>query len=375
MKKVLKILGIIAFIAVIGFSLVTCGGDDGGKGGGGGGNGGTGGGGKGSGRVPVKFRFSDTNLQSQKKNVSIASRSVNVIKPRASVGVPASEMLDTLYNDKLGSKVESITPTKLELVLYSLFIESEETDVNNSIISLIREGEGKLVDFAQPLTFVTQEVLPGTYRLVYFRYILNGLYVDENTSLWCLISFPWPQDINFENHYYHNPSLHEKKPNDNNGNIELLLQYICPSAITSTAWSSTLGFTSPPFPVNENGDSMLDIDTIYMGGSSYKVVGIDIINRANLNFKDIDDKLPDFQLENIGGSIIVPFNDGDGFVIPDDADAVRFEVYCDLDGLVERYSGATDSHNDDIFILKNGFWNAFSIKCFVEHSEEPDTEE
>jgi len=37
-----------------------------------------------------------------------------------------------------------------------------------------------------------------------------------------------------------------------------------------------------------------------------------------------------------------------------------------LDGLVERYEGATTSKEDDIFILKNGFWNAFSIQAIIE---------
>jgi len=362
MKKAVKFLGIIAFLAIIGFSMSSCGdGSGGGKG-------------KGNGKVPVKFRFSDTAKQSQ-KNISVVNRSVNVIKPRASVGVPGSEMLDTLY-ENLGSKVESITPTKLELVLSSLFLVGEETEVegNVNIIGLIDSSEEKLVDFAQPLTFVTQEVLPGTYRLVYFRYILDGLGVDEDTTLWCWVSFPWPKDMTFENHYYHSYGtsyIGLKRPGDNNGNIEIFLQEISPSKIgMKDMFNSTFHLTNFPFQSDEWGCSIQDINTVYMGGSSYKMVGVDKINRESLNWKDIDSKLPDWRLNNIGGSIITPFNDGDGFVIPDDADAVRFEVYCDLDGLVERYSGATASPNDDIFILKNGFWNAFSIKCFVEYSEE-----
>ena len=40
MKNTIKVLGIIAFVAVIGFSMVACGDDDDSSGGGGGGNGG-----------------------------------------------------------------------------------------------------------------------------------------------------------------------------------------------------------------------------------------------------------------------------------------------------------------------------------------------
>jgi len=361
MRNVLKILGIIAFIAVIGFSMVTC--DNGGGG---------------SGKIPVKFRFSGTN-KPQRQSASVKSRSVNVIKPLASVGVsegvPGSEKLDELYSEHLGNKIESITPNKLQMVLFSLFLVGEEVEYDgdkySTQINLIDSKNYKLVNLAQPITFVTEEVLAGTYRLVYFSYFLNGFGDGEN-DLFSIISFPWPQDINFENHYlrYEN-GYRSKKPNDNNGNIETDLQVFSPYQITQKYnYEKVLGFSSLPFEADKYGYSIADIDTIYMGGSSYRMINVDVTaNKESLNFKDIDNKLPDFQLDNVGGSIIVPLNDGNGINIPENAKAVRFEICWDLDGLIERYEGATTSVNDDIFILKNGFWNAFSIRAVIEYSD------
>ena len=66
--------------------------------------------------------------------------------------------------------------------------------------------------------------------------------------------------------------------------------------------------------------------------------------------------------------IIVPFN---GITIPENARSVRFDVVWDIDGIIERYKGKTDNNNDDIYVLKNGFWNAFSVN--VEIAREGDS--
>jgi hypothetical protein len=62
-------------------------------------------------------------------------------------------------------------------------------------------------------------------------------------------------------------------------------------------------------------------------------------------------------------NLIVPFS---GITVPENANAVRFEIYWNIDGIIERYEGGTASPDDDIFILKNGFWEDFSIRAVIE---------
>ena len=66
---------------------------------------------------------------------------------------------------------------------------------------------------------------------------------------------------------------------------------------------------------------------------------------------------------NLGTGLIVPFK---GINIPDDAEAVRFEIYWNIENIIEHYEGLTASPDDDLFVLKNGFWNDFSIQAFIE---------
>jgi len=64
MKNAIKVLGLIVFVAIIGFSMAACsnGNDSGGNGGGGTGGGGTGGGGTGGGSNPFVGTWKDADL-------------------------------------------------------------------------------------------------------------------------------------------------------------------------------------------------------------------------------------------------------------------------------------------------------------------------
>jgi hypothetical protein len=64
--------------------------------------------------------------------------------------------------------------------------------------------------------------------------------------------------------------------------------------------------------------------------------------------------------------LFVPFEGG--VTIPDNANAVRFEISWDVDGLIEQYKGADGNPNteDDIFVLKKDWWDGFNIRAVVE---------
>jgi hypothetical protein len=63
--------------------------------------------------------------------------------------------------------------------------------------------------------------------------------------------------------------------------------------------------------------------------------------------------------------LAVPFS---GIEVPAAANAVRFEVTWDLDGIITQYPGDDNTGDtaDDIFVLKNGWWNGLDIKAVIE---------
>jgi hypothetical protein len=52
--------------------------------------------------------------------------------------------------------------------------------------------------------------------------------------------------------------------------------------------------------------------------------------------------------------------------IPEDAVGVRVEVGWDLTDVIERREGKTAADDDDIFVLKNNFWDGLSVKIVAE---------
>nr|AFK83720.1 putative lipoprotein [uncultured bacterium 35A20] len=52
--------------------------------------------------------------------------------------------------------------------------------------------------------------------------------------------------------------------------------------------------------------------------------------------------------------------------IPEDAAGVRVEVGWDLTDIIERREGQTTADDDDIFVLKNNFWDGLSVKIVAE---------
>jgi hypothetical protein len=73
---------------------------------------------------------------------------------------------------------------------------------------------------------------------------------------------------------------------------------------------------------------------------------------------------------------MVPF---EPIVIPENATSVTFEIRWDLDGIIQQYMGRKitfpgpvftidDTANDgnDLFVLKNNYWEGFSITATVQ---------
>jgi len=61
--------------------------------------------------------------------------------------------------------------------------------------------------------------------------------------------------------------------------------------------------------------------------------------------------------------IVIPFTP---ITVPDDAVSISIEISWNLNGLIERYEGATTAKSDDIFVLKKGWWEGLYIKASVQ---------
>jgi hypothetical protein len=343
MKSKIKVFGIIALVAVIGLMMSNCNTEDDQK-------------------VPKMVRAK--YLVSGDPNSS-AGRS---ILPNRSVargvegGIEGAEKLEELYT-KLGDFKESITPTKLELPLFFYIFQKgvsrEESGGGGVHYSTVRLAGGSVIDLAQPTVVSSLEVEPGDYVYAELSFVMTGLWLPDTGMITSRISFPIPEGFNYETHVFN------VDPNYSNITIE-------GNIITGDL------HTFEPLSVNLHasrhgnedatfleGNVLGSIHRIFMGGTVYKAFNA----LPSTPVIKIDTYLPGFpddlsQLNDPDDfNFIIPFS---GITVPENANAVRFEIYWNIDGIIERYEGATSSPDDDIFILKNRFWEDFSIKAFIE---------
>jgi hypothetical protein len=72
-----------------------------------------------------------------------------------------------------------------------------------------------------------------------------------------------------------------------------------------------------------------------------------------------------FDVYGAANVMVLPF---EGVDIPDNAGAVKFTVYWDLEDIIERYEGPTTASSDDVYILAKNFWERFSLTAVIEYN-------
>jgi len=292
------------------------------------------------GRITPKIRFSGNPNESDTRSA---------VKSKSPDKVEGAEELEKFYS-LLGNKKGSITPTMLKMPLchIALFsVDSVET----------REEHLLLYDFApdlaNPITVSADEIQSGNYKYLFFCFNTTGA-----DNVLAMVSFPTPDYFNLDTHIcYSNLTPGHPSHNSHLGiitsdgnNMTTPLWFLNPS------WIDIVGYGGYFSPGSGPLGTKADFNTnIFMGGDTYK-----LINHQTY----YDDIFPGLPHIGVDPSIVVPF---EGIVIPPDAKAVRFEIYWDLTDLIEWYEGATNSPNDDIFVLRNGFWEGFSIRAFIEY--------
>jgi hypothetical protein len=379
MKNVFKSFGIIALAAVIGFIITTCGNSPGGDHPG-----------------PPNPPITNGPIKVRSVISGNSSGAVGSYTPRparsavrAAATVEGDEEYTKLYN-ALGAKKGSITPTMLELAVQQLAVhrvipDPDHPDGRPPQITLLSDKvvndngdwyyDSLLVDLAKPIVIdVDEEILPGdVYPLVQFGFAMTGLLKGDGTPIISRVSFPKPEGFNYETHAYsQNEWLVYYNDDDDRGiaagqrlfendgdNITTDLNYLDPRSV-NTSYGPLI---NDPFQGSLGFDIPHPIGALFMGGNDYKMF------RAlnNMRYTDIHSGLFDYPFgwgdDRDSPNILVPF---EGVTIPENAASVRFEVYWDMKDIIEWYEGPTNSPDDDIFILKNKFWEAFSVAVIIE---------
>ena len=253
---------------------------------------------------------------------------------------PNFSFYDPIYA-KLGSKVENIDVTSLKLALEGLQLLK-----NGSIVATLVSADYDLLcpqaDFTSPIELTFEGTIEtGAYDGVYLQFIFGGVarapgYTDSE------ITFKWPADMNFSSHYL--------SSSPKNGDF-----------VTAKADSFEIA-TQEPFPKTAKNNAFQFL--LFAAGAEYQMLenvqGNEITlgdifpysANADQEFKDGDPWPKNF--------LVVPRA---AITIPGNATSVTFEVSWNLQGLLERYDNNTANPDDDIFVLKNGWWEEFSLKA------------
>ena len=329
MKNLYKFFGIAALLAAMVFYFSACGG---------------------SGMAKAKFRFSGTQAPVR----SVVSRSLGgtMMAFTASDNFAAySAWYAKTGTDGLGSLTKdpaAITPENFMLNVSLLYIIGEGGNLDRLLM------ENRLVDFKTPVNItVEEEVLSGTYDLMTF----DCFNTNET-----LVKFQLPAGVTFNT----NKQLASAGAAISGNVVTIELKHLFPGGVRYFQNSPISG------EIADLGSPAVNQQIFrfcYVGNSSQLLFtnGTDTIKMTDIYPGFTYDPNRVIAGGNFGAVpmdiFVLPFKP---IYVPDDANAVRFEVYWDLTGLIEHYKGVGANGVDDIFVLKNGWWNGLALQAFIE---------
>ena len=319
-------LAIITLMAIIGFTFTACDKDDDGGGG-----------------IPVKIKFA--------KGTAPARSVARAVIPSD----PAFTAYTEIYNSgsgKLGTKVGSgITPTSFKAEVDVIGVAGN----NGTIGGMLLNGatSGSLVEFAGgAVTLNPGEAEPGTYDFVWVEIsdatkwstLMGGGSEAPGNSR---VQFVWPAAAG---DFAENEQMTGAGATIDGNTVTIRLGSLMPKVAGVMA-----GVT--------NGSNMWLKTNIYYGGSTGK-----LLNQQRITSQDIIPTYPETEIAQAGflvEAIVVPFTPVN---IPSSANAIVIELYWDINGIIEHYQGPDNTAGtaDDIFVLKNGWWNALTISGYAE---------
>ena len=293
---------------------------------------------KDKGKISGKFRFSGTPTTKSATAKSLLKSG------EEQETVQGAEQYELLYS-KLGTKKGTITPTMLELSIKGIYVwgsmEGETTSLFYSVL------EGGLVDLAKPIIINMGDIEPGNYNHINMAFsTIGGGGTETFTSR---VRFRKPADFDILSHIFYR----EEGNIVEDGNNLTFDLYILDPYFVNGIWSD--GYE----PKVEN---IGFLGSVFMCGNKRRV-----LFNETVYWDEIMPGYPhSIMFENNGdhSAIIAPFK---GITVPENAKSVRFEVVWDIKDIIEVYEGKTSSPNDDIFVLKNKFWEGFSVEAFIEY--------
>jgi len=333
---------IIVMVAIIGFamtalSLIGCD-KDGGRG------------------VSVRVRASNNNGIAPSQ--AMLARNTQSMGLMSVVGDTSFAEFNKFYS-KIGAVVENITPTEFILEVVNLTLYAS----NGDSLALI-ENNPRRFDFTKGLTFDLGDIPAGT-TLVAMQFIISPEGPETK------VTFRVPDDIDVTNPSYNNghPFWELGNYSDSNRMLSIMFGYIDPAwmirnriLFCETDHHDNWGHTCYGNTYTESYFSDVNIQQLhgfYYAGNTRKVYN------GGFSANELVPSAPVWW--DLGAqdrdSIIIPLNP---VTVHSSTNSITFDISWDLNGIVERRQGATTSPNDDIFVLKNDWWNSLHISVNVQ---------
>jgi hypothetical protein len=296
------------------------------------------GGGAGGGGIAAKFKF--TNSGSLSPTTSIVSRSTQSADSPIQFNLTSDNTFGpyTAFYGSTGplkAKVGSgITPSVFNVRVSGLSAYGNNGNVGGENMMPNRD-----VDFRQNEAVTPGEVEAGQYDAVWFSF--NG---NQST-----VKFKWPAAAGT---FSSNTQMTAANATIASDIVTVHLDALFPGVIRNASQG-----TSP--------EPQVFFNLFYAGSTAKLLHGL---AGDSIKASDIIASYPNVELYPALApfdAFLIPFS---GVNVPSDASVVVIEVKWNLDGIIEHYQGpdGVAGGADDIFILKNGWWNALSMSAYTE---------
>jgi hypothetical protein len=258
--------------------------------------------------------------------------------------------------------INGITPTKFQVVLAVIELYGDNGNITATVVGPLNPQEA---DFAQNVIIAPGTVPPGHYDIARFIFNMAPTGTPSGATLYPWVEFPKPDDMDDTFDFISLNSLDEVEASIVDDTVRARMNLLDPATVNNS-------FTEDKVQ-DEAGHAMPSIHAIIAGGSTSKLLTANYNGSGSeILASEVLASYPHVAIDTYEGAgtiagsyVVVPFEGG--IDVPEGASAVSFTLNWDLDGIIERYEGLDEENiTDDIFVLKNGWWEGLSINAVIE---------